>query len=241
MTEPEGRARDRFSLIGHAALPFMCPLREDELASLLEHAALAAGARTLDLGGGRADLAALLARRFGARAESVDRSAQAIEAARARTGGLDVTLVEADAGTHLATLPARSRALASCVGAVHCFGVGAQGWRATVRALDRVAERLLVGDLVATTARAAEAFEVAELDALATLASETGRTVRASLVLEAARVASYERAWCDAVAAHVAAHPDDPRNAWARARLAWTDAPALREARDALGFAVYLL
>jgi hypothetical protein len=124
---------------------------------------------------------------------------------------------------------------------MHCFGVGAEGWHLAVRALDGLAERLLVGDLVARTREAAEAFEVAELAHLTDLAQDVGRTVRASLVLDASRVRAYERAWCASFAAHVAAHPDDPRNAWARMRLAWAEDQSLEAARNALGFAVYVL
>ena len=91
MSQHSGRDRDRFSLIGHAALPFMCPLEERELCALLDAAAPPRGSATLDLGGGRADLSALLARRHGVRPTSVDRSAQATEAARTRIAGLDVT------------------------------------------------------------------------------------------------------------------------------------------------------
>jgi hypothetical protein len=90
---------------------------------------------------------------------------------------------------------------------------------------------------VATSRAASEAFEVAELSAIGPLVSGA----RASLLLDATRVGAYERAWCASVAAHVASHPGDPRNAWARARLAWTNEPSLQPARAQLAFAVYLL
>jgi hypothetical protein len=35
-------------------------------------------------------------------------------------------------------------------------------------------------------------------------------------------VIAYERAWCDAIGAHAAAHPNDPRSAWARGRVEWS-------------------
>jgi hypothetical protein len=238
MTQHEGRERDRFSLIGHAALPFLCPLREDELVSILDRAGLAASGASLDLGGGRADLSILLARRYGMRAVSVDRSAQATEAARERVGTLEVTLVTRDAESHLATIGDRSLAFASCLGAVHCFGVRRQGWQRTTEALARVAPRVLVGDLVARSDEAADAFELARLDTLDALLAQ--RAI-ARTVLDASRVHAYERAWCSSVAAHVAAHPNDPRNAWARARLAWADDPSLTAARAALAFVTYLL
>ncbi len=240
MTE---RDRDRFSLIGHAALPFMCPLEEGELTELLAPAALTPGDRTLDLGGGRGDLACLLARRFGCEATSVDRSAQASEAARARAAGLTVRVEQADARAHLQRAEAGGEPLAllSLVGAIHCFGTGRQGWARALEAVAPRARRLLVGDLAATTPRAAEAFEVALLDELDLPGGAGREEVLASLVLGPERVLAYERAWCASVAAHVAAHPDDPRSAWARQRIAWTDEPSLREARAELVFAVFLL
>jgi cyclopropane fatty-acyl-phospholipid synthase-like methyltransferase len=241
LSQHSGRDRDRFSLIGHAALPFMCPLEERELCALLDAAAPPRGSATLDLGGGRADLSVLLARRHGVRPTSVDRSAQATEAAHARIAGLDVTLVTTDAATHLASVAPRSLSLASCVGAVHCFGVGAPAWHRAAEALDPLAERLLLGDLVATTREAAEAFELAELRELDTLAAHVHRTVITSQLLDASRVRAYERAWCASLAAHVEAHPGDPRNAWARARLTWAEDPSLEAAREALRFAVFVL
>jgi hypothetical protein len=234
------RDRDRFSLIGHAHMPFMCPLREEELIELLDHADLRPGDRTLDLGGGRADLACLLARRYRCSAASVDRSAPSTEAARSRARGLDVEVAHGDAARHLALQPPASLALASVVGAVHCFGAREPGWEATVAATSARARRVLVGDLAARSARAAEAFDVARLDALPGAPPDV-RSVRASLVLGPERVLAYERAWCASVAAYVARTPDDPRNAWARQRIAWADEPSLASAREDLVFAIYLL
>lgn len=241
MTE---RDRDRFSLIGHGAMPLMCPLREEELLALLDVAELAPAERTLDVGGGRGDLARLCAARYGVSASTVDRSAQATEEARRRAGSLSVEVVLGDGAGHLATIAPGSLALGSAVGAVHCFGTGLAGWTEAVRALAARARRVLVGDLAARTDEAAAAFDVARLDAVEgdSLARAVGRPrALATLVLDATRVAAYERAWCASVAAHVAAHPSDPRNDWARARLAWTDEPTLRAAREALVFVAHLL
>lgn len=251
------RERDRFSLVGHAQLPFLDPLEPHELERLLDAAGLTAGVRMVDVGGGRADLACLAARRYGARAISVDRSAPACEAARERVAarrgsfasGGDVEVVEGDAGAYVASV-ARSAAegerpfaLGSVLGAVHAFGVGRAGWARTIDALASIADVVLVGDLAARTDEAAAAFEVVRLDealAPAQLVAH-GLSVRASCVLEDDRVARYERAYCDALAAYVLAHPADPRAAWVRARIAWADEPSLRTARRALVFAAYVL
>jgi hypothetical protein len=55
------------------------------------------------------------------------------------------------------------------------------------------------------------------------------------------RVAAYERAWCDALAAWLVAHPGDPREAWARERIAWTDDEGLRAARAELAFDAWVV
>jgi SAM-dependent methyltransferase len=228
--------RDRFSLIGHAAMPFMCPLEERELLELLAAASLAAGERVLDLGGGRGDLAALVARRFGSSVISVDRSPAACDQARERTAGLDVVVRCEDAAAHVRDAAPASFALACAVGAIHAFGEGASSWAHAEAALGRVARRVLVADLVALGPTAEAAFEVALASDL-TLA----RRARAHVLVSPARVADYERAWADGLAKHLAAHPNDPRADWAQTRIAWVDAPELRAARAELAFAAFLL
>lgn len=229
--------RDRFSLVGHAAMPFMNPLTEAELLALVAPAGLTAGSRTLDLGGGRADLSRLLAERFGCAATSVDASPGATEAAAARTRHLGVALHTLDAQTYLARERPTGLALVSVVGAVHAFGEALGGWRAARAALRPVATHALFAELVATGPRAVEAFGVARAaDVEALFAGET----RASTRLGPDRVLAYERAWCAGLAAFLEAHPGDPREAWARERIAWTEAPALRAARVELEFRAWL-
>jgi SAM-dependent methyltransferase len=228
--------RDRFSLIGHAAMPFMCPLTEPELVALVEAADLSAGARALDAGGGRGDLAALLARRFGCSVAMVDRSPAACDQARLRTAGLEVTVHCEDAVAHVRAASPGSFALGCAVGAIHAFGAGRDSWAQAVDALGRASRRVLVADLVALGPHAADSFEIARLDSL-TLAD---RAI-ASVVLPQARVAAYERAWADGLRRHLDAHPDDPRADWAESRIAWTNDPSLRTARDELAFAAFVI
>jgi len=99
--------RDRFSLIGHAAMPLMNPLTEQELASILDAAALSSSSRVLDLGAGRSDLARLCAVRYGASTTSVDRSPAACDAARGRTTGLPIEVACQDAQAYLAIVAPR--------------------------------------------------------------------------------------------------------------------------------------
>ncbi len=228
--------RDRFSLIGHAALPFMSPLTEDELTRLLEPAALAPGDRALDIGGGRGDLSALLAGRFGCRALSIDRSPAACDQARVRTLGLGVTIECVEGLAHVRAARSGELALACAVGAIHAFGAGAASWAQAELELGRIAPRVLLADLVALGPHAAEAFEVAPLEAL-----DLAPRSLAHVVLSPARVREYERTWADGLAAHLMAHPSDPRAEWARSRIAWTDEPSLRVARSELAFAAFLI
>lgn len=224
--------RDRFSLIGHAALPLMNPLREDELLATLRSAGLRPGDRVLDLGAGRGDLARIAARELGCSAVAVDRSEAACAVARERTRGLDVEVICGDAREVLARLPG-TFALGCALGAVHAFGERAPGWTAARTALARTCARVLLADLVATGDEAAREFEVARIDELA-----LGAPAR---VLDAARVREYEHAWSSSLARWLEAHPGDPRAEWARARVAWTDDPALRAARAELAFAAFVV
>jgi SAM-dependent methyltransferase len=213
VTAPAPSERDRFSLIGHAAMELMCPLSRAELATLLDAATLGEGDSVIDLGAGRGDLAAMAVAR-GAQAVAVDRSEAACELARARRS---VEVVCSDAQTYLAA--AAPCTLACAVGAIHAFGEGAGGWDRAETELGAHASLVLLADLVATGARAEAAFEVATR---AQLDERLDRAVR-SVVLDGARVEAYERAWCRAVRAHAEAHPNDPRSEWARGRLAWSE------------------
>ena len=229
-------ARDRFSLIGHSALPFMSPLTEEELTRLLTPAALSPGDRVLDLGAGRGDLAVLLSRRFGSRVVSVDRSPAACEEAQRRTVGLDVDVRCEDAALYVRAAEPGSFALASAVGALHAFGSGIESWTNAESELGRIARRVVVADLVALGPHAAKEFEVAPLEKL----TLRGRS-QAHEILSPGRVHDYERAWADGLARHLEAHPDDPRADWARERIAWTEDPSLRLARSELAFAAFFV
>lgn len=228
--------RDRFSLIGHAAMPLMNALTEGELVSLLDAAELGRGARVLDLGGGRGDLSRLVATRYGASALCVDRSPAACEEARARTVGLEVEVVCDDAHAFLGRARPEGLALACAVGALHAFGSRLPSWSAAVDALAGVAGRVLVADLVAHTPRAADEFDLAPLDALAPLREGA----RGEILLGPERVIAYERAWCAAILAHAAAHPADPRSAWARGRVEWSESPKRAPLWSELGFLALL-
>lgn len=235
-------ARDRFSLIGHADMPFMNPLDEAELTSLLDRLGLEAGDRTLDLGGGRADLSRLLARRYGCVATSIDGSAAATAQARERTAGLPVTADTHDARAYLAQERPRGLALVSVVGAVHAFGDALAGWTGALEAAAPCARALLLAELVGLGRRATKTFGVAAADDVErAVGAAAGAAPVVRLVLGPDRVLAYERAWCASLAAFLDAHPADPREAWGRERIAWTEQPSLRAARAELEFRAYLV
>ena len=232
------RDHDRFSLIGHADMAFMNPLRENELALLLANVALDDASHVLDLCGGRADLSRAIAAKTGCEATSVDLSAQACREASLRAADFRVNVVCSDVRAFLES-DLKRYTLALCVVGTHAFGTGVEAWKETLHQLKARASLNLIGDLVALSDEAARAFEIPtlrELEALPELAAS-----KAPLVLDAARVEAYERAWCASVACFLDAHPDDPRAAWGRQRIAWTDAPEFREARAQLAFALWVV
>lgn len=229
--------RDRFSLLGHADMPLMNAMREDELLALLAQAELQRGDAVLDLGGGRADLGRLCVQRYGCLATSVDRSPAACELARERTAGLDVDVLCQDARAHLETAPRRDLALAAALGALHAFGTGVASWTRALEALEARARFVLLGDLVALGPRAAAEMDVATLEEIAPLLSRA----RDRVVLGADRVIAYEEAWCEAVDAYLDAHPGDPRSAWATQRIAWSRDAARHAAWRELAFVALLI
>ncbi len=229
---------DRFSLIGHADMAFMNPLRVDELAWLLANVALDDESHVLDLCGGRGDLSRAIAARAGCEATSVDLSAQACREASLRAVGLRMKVVCSDVRAFLES-DSKHYALALCVGGTHAFGSAVEAWKTTLHQLKTRASMILIGDLVAQSDEAAQAFAIPTLRALETLPELA--LSKPALVLDASRVEAYERAWCASVARFLDAHPDDPRAAWGRQRIAWTDAPEFREARAQLAFALWLV
>lgn len=232
------RDHDRFSLIGHAEMAFMNPLREEELHALLVHLKLDEASHVLDLCGGRADLSRSIAKRTGCEATSVDLSAQACREATLRAQGMRMNVVCSDVHSFLKR-DAKRYDLALCIGGTHAFGSGAAAWGEAFRALAACAEFVLIGDLAANSDLTAKVFDLPHMRDLETLPALA--SPRAVHVLDASRVDAYERAWCASVQRYIDAHPSDPRVSWARQRIAWTDASEFREARAHLRFALWLV
>jgi SAM-dependent methyltransferase len=229
----EALARDRLSLVGHAAMPVMGPLELDELDVLLDEAELERGRRVLDLGAGRGDVALRCVSRHGMLATLVDRSPVFAAEATARAGRTPgVEIVCEDAARHVERWR-EDVALAVCLGATAALG----GIESAARALERAlvgGGAILVGDLVALGPAAASALELPLLDGI----RPPGRSAR-RLILGRERVAAYERRWAHAIEQHLTQHPNDPGAAWARGRLGWM--ASLGAISEELAYAVWLL
>jgi SAM-dependent methyltransferase len=229
--------RDRFSLIGHAAMPLMNPLHAHELEALLDAASPRPDERVLDLGGGRGDLARLCVTRFACTATCVDRSPAACDAARERAGGLAVEVVCQDALTYVRTERPTGLGLVAALGALHAFGSGLPSWTTALDVLAPISRWALVGDLVAVGATAATEMDVATMAQLGPVLARAECRVE----LGPDRVLAYERAWCAAVDRFLVAHPGDPRSDWARERIAWSRSPRIEAAFGQLSFVALLV
>lgn len=228
--------RDRFSLLGHRDLETMSPLTTAELERLLGRALEGSGARprVLELGAGRGDVSRLAASRFGAHVEAIEQSLPAVELARERCRGLDVDVVAGDASAELAHRELTHFELTIVVGALQIFGHGRVSWVGAHATLG-ASRRVLLGDMVALGPAAKRTFDVAHRDELAGLED----VALDAMLLPPPRVVAYEEAWCAAVETHLRAHPDDPRAAWGRERLAWS--ASVRDAFREVAFLALVL
>jgi len=215
----------------------MNALAEHELTAMLDAAALTTDERVLDLGGGRADLTRLCATRYGCAGTSVDRSPAACESARERCAGLAIDVVCRDARAHLEDVAPASLGLGVALGALHAFGSGPSSWAMAIDALAPRARFVLVGDLVALGASAATEMDVATMEQVAPFLTRA----KCRIELGPDRVLAYERAWCVAIERFLEAHPRDPRESWARERIAWSRTPAIAHAWEQLAFVTLLI
>lgn len=242
----------RFTTIAHARHRLLSPLSEERLAWLL--AALAAeglpqGARVLDVGCGKAELALRIAADRAGHATGVDPNAAFLSAARERASELGVggrftavasTFAEAD-------LTARSFDLACCVGSTHAFGT----FDGTLAGLARLAAPgglVLVGEGHWRRPPAAEYLDFlgGGEDELVAYEARLGAVRAAGLDLVLAWESSfeewdaYEGLYADTMRRHLAAHPDDPDHAAFTERIETWSAMYRRHGRATLGFGFFL-
>jgi SAM-dependent methyltransferase len=138
---------ERASAIAHGDLPFHNPIAEPAVDALLDLVAPGNGDRALDVGCGRGELLIRLAERTGAGGLGVDASEAQIEVARrqaaARAPGGHLSFEARDAAAMVA--PARSFALAACIGSTHALG-GFQSTLTRLRELVRPGGYVVVGE-----------------------------------------------------------------------------------------------
>jgi hypothetical protein len=123
------------------------------------------------------------------------------------------------------------------LGALHAFGSGLPSWTTAIDALTPRARYVLVGDLVALGASAATEMDVATVAQLGPLFSRA----QCRIELGPDRVIAYENAWCTAIEHFLEAHPGDPRESWARERIAWSRKPETVDAWNQLAFVTLLI
>lgn len=241
-------SRERLSAIAHSSLPFAAPWSEataDEVIGALD---LTPRARVVDLGCGWAELLVRVVERYDAVAEGVERSADAVERARATTllrGPGRVTLRQADIAE--VELPSASYDLVICVGSTHLFG-GLGGTLAEARRLLTPRGRLLVGDgawtstptPAAMAGLGAEPGDLPDSEGLQAAARESGFSELRSWVSSESEWDHYESTWCDSLEQWAAANPGDPDAAAARELADEHRRGYLEGYRGVLGFVTVL-
>jgi SAM-dependent methyltransferase len=240
----------RFSDIAHAGMLLWNPLPEDETLRVVDGLRLAATARVLDVGCGRAELLLRLLARTGASGVGIDVWPPAAASARdAARGRVDPSRFEIrEERFDAANFAEGSFDVAMCVGSTHAAG----GLRETLRAF----RRLLVPGGVALVG---EGHWIREPDAayLAFLGSpreslldhagnvaaarDEGFDVVRELVTSLRDFDRYEDRYAANVERFAAGNPHDPDAAAFLARIREWRAAYLQWGRRTLGFALYEL
>lgn len=240
---------DKFSFIAHRDHDYCNPLAAAKIERILDLMPLAEGARALDLGCGRAELALRIIERYGASVVAVERSPFMLDAARERaewTGALsklhlddrDIRAFRADPETfHLTVM----------LGAGGIDG-GMAGICRTLRGWTRPGGYVLVGEGYWKTKPAHEYLHVlgAQAGDCTDHRGNVQAGVDAGLVPLHAVTASddewdeYEWKYARAIERHASEQPGDADvPAMLERSRRWRDA-YLRWGRDTLGFGVYL-
>lgn len=240
--------RFRFTTIAHARHRYLSPIGEPRVAWLLDRLeahGLPRGARTIDVGCGKAELLLRIADRFGGEAVGVDPSPSFLRRAAARAASLGL-----GAKATWRCEPASEHALvggpfdlASSIGASHAFGT----LEATVAQLARVLRpsgMLLVGDGHWRQPPAPEYLtllggseeEMTSHAGMLAMLTACGLTILEEWTSSEAEWDTYEELYASTMRAHLASHPDDPdRAAFAERIERWSEGYR-RWGRATLGF-----
>ena len=242
--------RIRYSCISHASLAFNNPIGAAKLDRMLDVINLPTGARAVDLGAGKGELAIRLVERFPVVATAVDSSPLMTAEAERRAHGRippDRLIFRTQVARAFVDSIREPFDFASCVGATHAFG-----WlNETLDALEAAARPgglILVGEGYWKRPPDPAYLEALECGEEAYRSHE--ETVRAGSrrgLIPLRAVAADDDEWDDyewttkgAIEEHVRTHPDDPDAAemlersrsWREVYLSW--------GRATLGFGLYL-
>jgi ubiquinone/menaquinone biosynthesis C-methylase UbiE len=242
--------RTRYSWISHSSLAFNNPIGSAKLDRLLEVIHLPPGARAVDMGAGKGELAIRLVERFAIAATVVDIAPlMTAEAERRAQGRIppDRLIVRSQDARAFADSIREPFDFASCVGSTHAFG-----WLdETLDVLDRAAKPgglILVGE--GYWKRPPDPAYLKALDCGEESYRSHEETVRAGSrrgLIPLRAVTASEDEWDDyewttkgAIEEHVRTHPDDPdadamlerSRSWREVYLTW--------GRSTLGFGLYL-
>jgi len=234
--------RSDWTRIAHDGIDLMNPLPVSKLDELIDALDLQPGARVVDLGCGKGELLARLARRFAVRGVGIDASAELLAEARRRTPRW-VTFVEADLTTFALDAP---------VDVASALGASVDGYRAT---LARLAGLVGPGGLVLLgegywrrepteeylAALEATRDELSDYTGVFAAAAEHGLEGRYAVTASVDDFDRYEWRWSLNGERFAAAHPDEPGVdeflAWIRnGRRRYVELGG----RDTLGFGLFL-
>ncbi len=239
----------RFTTVAHATHRLCNPVDPVLLAGVLDGLGLAAGARALDIGCGKASLLVDLAARHGVLGVGVDVNPAFLGEGRAMAAAAgvaaSVALVERKASDFAA--PGGAFDLGVCLGSTHALG----GYAATLRALAgwvRPGGRVLVGqgywkrppDAAYLARLGARPEEMTDHEGNIAAGTAAGLEPAGAWASTLADWDRYEDRYAATVERFVAEHPSDPDAAAMRERIARWRETYLRWGRETLGFGVYL-
>jgi cyclopropane fatty-acyl-phospholipid synthase-like methyltransferase len=239
------------SAIAHSSHHFSSPVSVETLDRVLAVSGIVHGWRVIDLGCGPAAMAVHLAERYGVRVEAVDRSAVMLDLARGRMEGAAkerITLHQAESMDYLATAEPCDLLMAVGCGVLV---PGAQDNAAQMKALAAAVKpggRILWGEtfwrkppsdmLRAATGPVAALY--ASHAQYVTAGEAAGLTPLYAAVSSDQEWDEYAWRYSTAIEAFAAAHPDAPEAPAMRARITGWRQLYLAEARETLGFGLYL-
>jgi SAM-dependent methyltransferase len=239
--------RVRYSTIAHREHVFCSPLAEQTVDALLAQLKLAAGARVLDVGCGKAQMLIRLAERCGIIGVGIDPNVAFLDQAKAQAQALAQPLTLHAARLGEVDLAPGSFDAALCIGSTHAFGSYAQALHG-LKALVRGGGTIVVGEGYWKQPPAAAYLEVlggtgdefTSHERNIRAGEELGLELRFAIASTDDEWDAYEGLYADSVERFAAEHPDDADRGAMLARIrTWREA-YITWGRGTLGFGVYV-